>query len=459
MNTFFTSISNREYATTILVVSFLVFCLIKSKDVRTALLRVLKLMFFSKITVWFLIPTVYLVVVTFIMMKLCIWDISLLKDSIMSIVGCLILCGKTLNVNEFKTIYKENLLGYFTAIYFLEFFVNAYNFNIIVEIVLVAFTTMVFSTRTYMNYLNEDTQNLNEAKKLLDGIQIMLGLFIILHSCYFAIKEPTQILNLHSLQILLLPLVYTVILCPVCYMMWLYVKYESTLTSIFVVRDNLNKHISNKKLFFKTFNLCGINIKRLKLWQHYFLSSYSCYDEKLNINNMIKEFQYRYKQLDSPQTESDISLYSALGFMCKWNFPISEYKYSDYSDGFGHYQALSYNTNDTYKYYCVIGNQQYPQSYQLNNFISDNKNSTEEISIFSDYCQDLYYKIFKENINNKYITAIQKFNKFTFEKDVYRIIFNTETNINGTICSISFCINKINPVEISDYELNYTVYK
>ena len=119
MNTFFTSISNREYATTILVVSFLAFCLIKSKDVRNALLRVLKLMFFSKITVWFLIPTVYLVVVTFIMMKLCIWDISLLKDSIMSIIGCLILCGKTLNANEFKTIYKENLLGYFTAIYFL----------------------------------------------------------------------------------------------------------------------------------------------------------------------------------------------------------------------------------------------------------------------------------------------------------------------------------------------------
>lgn len=234
MGTFFTSISNREYATAFLIIFILSYCIIKSSDVKKSLLQVLRLIFFSKLTILFLIPTMYLIVVTYLMFKCNIWDYTLLKDTVFSIVGGLLLFGKAIGTDNFHKIYKDNIVGYFSAIYFLEFFVNFHDFNIFVEIVLVAFVTLVCATSTYMEYSKEETQNVKEAKQFLNGIQIFIGAFIILHSSIWAFKEPMQLFNIHSLQILLLPIIYTLFLYPICFAIYVYAKYETILTSMYV---------------------------------------------------------------------------------------------------------------------------------------------------------------------------------------------------------------------------------
>lgn len=53
MEIFFSSISNREYAVAFLIIVLLLYCMIKSKDVTKSLLQVIKLMFFSKLTILF----------------------------------------------------------------------------------------------------------------------------------------------------------------------------------------------------------------------------------------------------------------------------------------------------------------------------------------------------------------------------------------------------------------------
>ena len=118
METFFTSISNREYATVFLIIFILSYCIIKSSDVIKSLLQVLKLIFFSKLTILFLIPTMYLIVVTYLMFKCNIWDYTLLKDTIFSIVGGLLLFGKAIGTDNFHKIYKDNIVGYFFSYLF-----------------------------------------------------------------------------------------------------------------------------------------------------------------------------------------------------------------------------------------------------------------------------------------------------------------------------------------------------
>ena len=243
MKTFFSSISNREYASAFLIVTLLLYCIIKNTDVIKCLLRVLRLLFFSKLTILYLIPTLYLIAVTYLMYICNFWDNTLLKDSIFSIVGCLFLFGKAIGTDNFNKIYKESIVGYISTIYFLEFFVNFYDFNFFVEVGLVAFATLLCATSTYMEYSKEETQNVKEAKQLLNGIQMFIGTFIILHSIYCALKAPTQLFTMHSLQILLLPIIYTLVLYPICFVIYVYAKYETILTSMYVVRDNLNKKI------------------------------------------------------------------------------------------------------------------------------------------------------------------------------------------------------------------------
>ncbi len=459
MEIFFTSISNREYAIAFLIIAFLSYCLIKSLDVRKALLRVLKLIFFSKLTILFLIPTMYLIAVTYLMFKCNVWDNTLLKDTIFSIVGGLLLFGKAIGTDNFHKIYKDNIVGYFSAIYFLEFFVNFHDFNIFVEIVLVAFVTLLCTTSTYMEYFKEETQNVKEAKQLLNGIQMFIGAFIILHSSIWAFKEPMQLFNIHSLQILLLPIMYTLFLYPICFVIYVYAKYETILTSMSVLRENLHKHISSFKFAYKTFKLCGVNIGQLKLWQHFFLSAYGGYDVDLNIEKMVEEFKQRYKHLDSPQTDTDIALDLSLGFMAELGFPIASYKYANYSEGCGNYQALSYNTEDNNRYYCVIGNQQYPQSYMLYDFIQFADDIKIELKIFSKYCSSLYNKIFCENLKDKYLSKIAETKDFSFEKGLYTVKFILDKNYIGNTMSVTFEIKKTNPTEFCEYELEYLKQK
>lgn len=459
METFFTSISNREYATAFLIIFILSYCIIKSSDAIKSLLQVLKLIFFSKLTILFLIPTMYLIVVTYLMFKCNIWDYTLLKDTIFSIVGGLLLFGKAIGTDNFHKIYKDNIVGYFSAIYFLEFFVNFHDFNIFVEIVLVAFVTLVCATSTYMEYSKEETQNVKEAKQFLNGIQIFIGAFLILHSSIWVFKEPMQLFNIHSLQILLLPIIYTLFLYPICFAIYIYAKYETILTSMYVLRDNLHKQISSFKFAYKTFKLCGVNIEQLKLWQHFFLGTYGGYDVDLNIEKMVDEFKQRYKHLDSPQTDTDISLDLSLGFMTELGFPIASYKYANYSEGYGNYQALSYNTEDNNRYYCVIGNQQYPQSYMLYDYIQCADNIKAELKIFSKYCNCLYNKIFCENLKDKYISKIVKTKDFSFEKGLYTVKFILDKNHIGNTMSVTFEIKKTNPIEFCEYEQQYLKQK
>lgn len=453
MEIFFTSISNREYATAFLIIFILSYCIIKSSDVIKSLLQVLKLIFFSKLTILFLIPTMYLIVVTYLMFKCNIWDYTLLKDTIFSIVGGLLLFGKAIGTDNFHKIYKDNIVGYFSAIYFFEFFVNFHDFNIFVEFVLVTFVTLVCATSTYMEYSKEETQNVKEAKQFLNGIQIFIGAFLILHSSIWVFKEPMLMFNIHSLQILLLPIIYTLFLYPICFAIYIYAKYETILTSMYVLRDNLHKQISSFKFAYKTFKLCGVNIEQLKLWQHFFLGTYGGYDVDLNIEKMVDEFKQRYKHLDSPQTDTDISLDLSLGF------PIASYKYANYSEGYGNYQALSYNTEDNNRYYCVIGNQQYPQSYMLYDYIQCADNIKTELKIFSKYCNCLYNKIFCENLKDKYISKIVKTKEFSFEKGLYTVKFILDKNHIGNTMSVTFEIKKTNPTEFCEYEQQYLKQK
>lgn len=459
MEIFFTSISNREYATAFLIIFILSYCIIKSSDVIKSLLQVLKLIFFSKLTILFLIPTMYLIVVTYLMFKCNIWDYTLLKDTIFSIVGGLLLFGKAIGTDNFHKIYKDNIVGYFSAIYFFEFFVNFHDFNIFVEFVLVTFVTLVCATSTYMEYSKEETQNVKEAKQFLNGIQIFIGAFLILHSSIWVFKEPMLLFNIHSLQILLLPIIYTLFLYPICFAIYIYAKYETILTSMYVLRDNLHKQISSFKFAYKTFKLCGVNIEQLKLWQHFFLGTYGGYDVDLNIEKMVDEFKQRYKHLDSPQTDTDISLDLSLGFMTELGFPIASYKYANYSEGYGNYQALSYNTEDNNRYYCVIGNQQYPQSYMLYDYIQCADNIKTELKIFSKYCNCLYNKIFCENLKDKYISKIVKTKEFSFEKGLYTVKFILDKNHICNTMSVTFEIKKTNPTEFCEYEQQYLKQK
>ena len=188
---FLKSISNREYATIFLVLSFFLYFFIKSADVRKSILQVLKCIFFSKFWTIFIFPIIYLTLITYLLYEIGFWDFSLLKDTIISYIYALLVVSKSISTENFKLMYKEYLLGYISFSCFLEFVIGTYDFNFFIEVVLIAFVSLLGMTSIYMEYQKDTPQS---AKDFLNNILSFIGFLIVLHCIKSFCNAPAKIL-------------------------------------------------------------------------------------------------------------------------------------------------------------------------------------------------------------------------------------------------------------------------
>ena len=448
---FLKSISNREYATIFLVLSFFLYFFIKSADVRKSILQVLKCIFFSKFWTIFIFPIIYLTLITYLLYEIGFWDFSLLKDTIISYIYALLVVSKSISTENFKLMYKEYLLGYISFSCFLEFVIGTYDFNFFIEVVLIAFVSLLGMTSIYMEYQKDTPQS---AKDFLNNILSFIGFLIVLHCIKSFCSAPAKILCIHSLQILILPIIYAVMLIPVCYFVWIYCKYEGLLSRLFVLRKDLQQNSSRFQITFKIICLCGTNIERLNLWWDFLLLNRSN-NKNSNLDDLINEFKQRYKYIEPESNTDEVKLNVALNYMKDFGFLPAKYKYIGCSEGYGNYQALSYNKDDMNKYYCINGNQQYPQLFILYDFIPPAKEFNADLDVFLIYCEALYFKIFSKTMTKKVVNKIKNLKDFNLSEKIYNIQFKVDKNMNDKITSLTFKISKISPNEFCEQELSY----
>ncbi|MBQ4114799.1 hypothetical protein IJD34_05295, partial [bacterium] len=184
-----------------------------------------------------------------------------------------------------------------------------------------------------------------------------------------------------------------------------------------------------------------------------FLLNYKNYNKTPNIDEFIAEFKLRYTKIKTDNLENEIDITTALDFMSQSNYPKVSYKYVAFSDGFGNYQALSYNKQNSLKYYCINGNQQNPQLFILYDFVLNIQNLDNEIMTFENDCQILHYKIFTNKMHKKYRSKIKKLKPFNYSQGIYNISFLIDKDVNDRILSLTFKIYKKNPIEFCDFEL------
>lgn len=414
-------------------------------------MQFLKCIFFSKFWTIFVFPIIYLILVTYLLYRIGFWNFSLLKDTIIAYTYALLVVSKSIKTENFKLMYKEYLLGYISFSCFLEFVIGTYNFNFFIEVILIAFVSLLSITSVYMEYQKEVSQN---AKKFLDNILSFIGLLLILHCIISFYSEPATILCIHSLKTILLPIIYAVMLIPVCYFVWLYCKYEGLLSRLFILRKDLQQNSSKFQITFKIICLCGTNIERLNLWWDFLLSNRSN-NKDSNLDDLINEFKQRYKYIEPESNSNEVKLDVALNYMKEFGFLPATYKYIGCSEGCGNYQALSYNKDDMNKYYCINGNQQYPQLFILYYFIPQEKEFNAELDVFLIYCEALYFKIFSKTMTKKVVNKIKNLKDFNLFERIYNIQFKVDKNMNDKITSLTFKISKISPNEFCKQELSY----
>ena len=230
---FVDTFNTRERAIAIWIIIFLAWAFTK-KEVRTSVLEVLKTMFLTKITFVFLGMLVYVSVMIFLLYKLGLWDVLLIKDTVYWILGTGFIL--LLNINKAlqnKSHFRKIIFDTLKLTIILEFIANLYTFSFWVEMVLMPLLFLFVAMNTYSGIKTA----YKPVKKLTDWILTVFGISMLLWALSQIFSNYHSLITTYNFQTFILPLILTLAYIPFLYIFTLIMAYEN---------DRILKQIKNR---------------------------------------------------------------------------------------------------------------------------------------------------------------------------------------------------------------------
>ena len=254
------SLNNREKAFLIIIISVIIFAMIKKK-IRKAFIRVLVTLFDKNFVRIYIEILIYTGIICYLLYKINLWKFTLTKDTFIWIIfSALILSYKSVEQKENEKILLELFKSSLTVAIVYEFLLNIYTFNLFLElffIILIIFISMLIAVID----IYKEKEKYAVTQKLLNRINIFIGLTIFLHLLIEAIKNYKILLSYEILLSFILPIILTFTFLPYLGYLVIYVTYQD----IFV-RLKLNKKASRLlKYYFKIQLLLSCSLNRMKL--------------------------------------------------------------------------------------------------------------------------------------------------------------------------------------------------
>jgi hypothetical protein len=250
--------NNREKALIIWILIVFV-CMLVYKNSRTPFLSMLKALFASKVTIGLLVMLAYISLVVFAAYKVHFWDISLLKDTIMWVVGtAFIMFFNYDKANTESHYFKKVLLDNVKFVVFLEFITNLYVFSFIAEFLLVPVLFVIAAMLVVSNTKKE----YKPVKNVLQFLLAAYGMFLIIFAIVQAVSDLKGFATLYNLKDFLLAPLLTVSFLPFVYFLALYATYEALFTRVDIFLSDQNKELIRftKRQILR---VCLFNLKKL----------------------------------------------------------------------------------------------------------------------------------------------------------------------------------------------------
>tara|TARA_R110000751_G_scaffold246033_2_gene346042 strand:- start:4333 stop:5178 length:846 start_codon:yes stop_codon:yes gene_type:complete len=250
--------NNRELAILIWLTLILILLSFK-KGILKSYFDLLLAFFQDKIISSVLISIIYVELIILLLAIVNYWEMDLLKDTTFWYIGTAFLL--MLNSNkalENKTHFKKIFWNSFKLIVVLEFITNFYTFDLLWELVLIPIVSFIAILDAFAEQKNEH----KPVKKLTQAILTIIGIIIFVYSAKKIITNSNEFLNVNSAQILLLPIILTLLFLPFLYFYVLYMKYENIYCRIGFRFKNKDKDFLNIKK--RIFQECKLNLRKLE---------------------------------------------------------------------------------------------------------------------------------------------------------------------------------------------------
>jgi len=200
----------------------------------------------------------YVSLIVYFLKKIGLWDIGLLKDTVLWFFGVAFIMVINFNkVSENEYYFRKVLLDNLKLVVLLEFIINLYVFSLAVEIILlpVLFSIVVLSA------VAESKKEFLIVRKVSNFILGLAGICFVIFALTNTFMDFRSFANPENLHSLLLPPILTLSFLPFIYFFALYSLYESFFIRIDIFNDD--KAISRyaKRKIFTKFH---INLRRLR---------------------------------------------------------------------------------------------------------------------------------------------------------------------------------------------------
>ena len=214
--------NNREIAIAVwILVIFIILLFIRG--IRKSLKDLVKVLCHRKILILVLSIIVHTVGITFVLYLINFWNISLLKDTIVWLCfSGVVICFRYVSSKEDENLLRNIIIDNIKIVIIIEFIANFFTFPLAAELVLIPFMVFIAGLDVIAK---TDKKNISVVR-LLNGLQIIIGLFILIYAFSQAIADYKNIVNLDTLKSFLLAPLLAVLFSPFVYFMALLVKYE-----------------------------------------------------------------------------------------------------------------------------------------------------------------------------------------------------------------------------------------
>lgn len=233
---FIDSLSTRELAVVIWITIYLIFGLF-AKNIRRSIFEILSVLFAWKILVSLFIFFINTAFFVFILYKIAVWHISMLKDTIIWTLGFGLIALVNTNRATDSMYYKKVLIDTMKLTIVVEFIVNFFTFSLLKELILVPIIVLAAMMRAIAS-MDQKNKNVESFMKyLLSSISV----FVFSISLYRTIQQYTDLFTFDNLKNLLLPIYLTITFLPFMYFFSLFIKYEDLWVRLKFIMPN-KKH-------------------------------------------------------------------------------------------------------------------------------------------------------------------------------------------------------------------------
>lgn len=299
MNAILAQINSRDIAAFVWLAILMAFTLVLTlrergsrRSFTQSLTQLLKMIFFSKLTLYFVGMVGYVSLLTYVLYRVHFWDLGLAKDTIYWFFGSALALSVGSNDALKKAHYfREAALRGLRLAVLVAFLVNLYVFSLPFELlVLVPFVGIL----TLFNVVASGGERFTPVKMMSRWLLSLIGLGLLIHVIVQVITNFQSLTTLENLKSFFLPFVLTVLFIPFVYVGSLYGAYEFLYVRLKIF--SRDEYLAKFALW-QVIKTSGMRLSRVRLFSQEFVVPAGTAKDRTQVMEVIADYRLKLRHL------------------------------------------------------------------------------------------------------------------------------------------------------------------